>query len=223
METAELLTAARAHVVPVDPLRDEHLPEGTDALVIGGGLPESYAEELAANRRLCAEVAELAQAGRPVIAEGAGVLWLAREFDGRPMCGVVDATGMSTDQIVVGYREATARASTPVAQLGARMVGYKQHRGVLNPRAGQTPAWTWGGSTPEGFVWRRVHASQLMLHWAGAPEIAHRLVAAAAPVDAPTPVPALSSTADTAQLPAQPGPPAQESQPPVSPSGEVQQ
>ncbi|MDQ7909581.1 cobyrinate a,c-diamide synthase [Phytohabitans sp. ZYX-F-186] len=228
-ETAELLTAARAHVVPVDPLRDEHLPEGTDALVIGGGLPESYAEELSANRRLCTEVAELAQAGRPVIAEGAGALWLAREFDGRPMCGVVEATGMSTDQIVVGYREATARASTPVAQLGTRMVGYKQHRGVLNPRAGQTPAWTWGGSTPEGFVWRRVHASQLMLHWAGAPEIAHRLVAAAAPAEtAPESLGAATVSAslgaETAELPAQPGPAAvPDAQPPVSPSGEVQQ
>jgi cobyrinic acid a,c-diamide synthase len=62
------------------------------------------------------------------------------------------------------------------------MVGYKQHRGVLTPRAGQTPAWTWSGGTPEGFVWRRVHASQLMLHWAGSPEIARRLVGAAQPI-----------------------------------------
>jgi cobyrinic acid a,c-diamide synthase len=41
------------------------------------------------------------------------------------------------------------------------------------------PAWTWTGGNPEGFVWRQVHASQLGLHWAGAPEIARRLVAAA--------------------------------------------
>ncbi|GAA4706589.1 cobyrinate a,c-diamide synthase [Phytohabitans rumicis] len=194
-ETAELLTAARALVVPIDPLRDEQLPENTDALVVGGGLPESFAEELSANRRLCTEVAALALAGKPVIAEGAGLLWLAREYDGRPMCGVIDATGMTTDQMIVGYREATARASTPVAQLGTRMVGYKQHRGVVNPRAGQSPAWTWGGSSPEGFVSRRVHASQLMLHWAGAPEIAHRLVAAAAPPAAPAPPPAPVSPA----------------------------
>ncbi len=80
-------------VVPVDPLRDELLPQGTDALVIGGALPEAYAEELSANRRLCADVADLARSGRPVIAEGAGLLWLAQAFDGRPMCGVLDANG----------------------------------------------------------------------------------------------------------------------------------
>ncbi|MFI6762365.1 cobyrinate a,c-diamide synthase [Micromonospora sp. NPDC050417] len=179
-ETAELLAAAGAEVVPVDPLQDEELPEGTEALVVGGGLPESYAEELSGNRRLAAAVAELARSGRPVLAEGAGALWLAREFDGRPMCGVFDATGVSTDRIVVGYREATARAASVVAPLGARLVGYKQHRGLLDPRAGQTPAWSWGGGTPEGFVWRQVHASQLILHWAGAPEIAGRLVGALA-------------------------------------------
>ncbi|MEE6262710.1 cobyrinate a,c-diamide synthase [Plantactinospora sonchi] len=178
-ETAELLVAAGAEVVTVDPLRDEALPKGADALVIGGALPETYAEELSANRRLCIAVAELARTGRPVIAEGAGLLWLAREFDGRPMCGVLDATGTSLERTVVGYREATARADTPVAQVGARVVGYKQHRGVLSPRAGQTPAWTWGGGPPEGFVWRRVHASQLMVHWASSPGIARRLVAAA--------------------------------------------
>jgi cobyrinic acid a,c-diamide synthase len=194
-ETSELLTAAGADVVVLDPLRDEDLPEGTDALVVGGALPEAFAEELSANRRLCGAVSKLARAGRPVIAEGAGLLWLANSYDGRPMCGVIDSVGASMDQMVVGYREATARASSPVAQLGARLVGYKQHRGVLNPRSGQTPAWTWSGGAPEGFVWRRMHASQLMLHWAGSPEIARRLVAAARPAAAPVdpaaaPVPA---------------------------------
>jgi cobyrinic acid a,c-diamide synthase len=186
-ETAELLAAAGAAVVTVDPLRDDALPAGTDALVVCGGLPESYAEELSANVRLRSAVADLARAGRPVLAEGTGLLWLSREFDGRPMCGVLDTVGLRTDQIVIGYREATARASSPVAQLGARVVGYKQHRSVVNPRAGQTPAWTWSGGSPEGFVWRRVHASFLTLHWAGVPEIARRLVAAAASFRPPAP------------------------------------
>ncbi|CAM5252450.1 Hydrogenobyrinate a,c-diamide synthase OS=Streptomyces fumanus OX=67302 GN=cobB PE=3 SV=1 [Streptomyces fumanus] len=36
-EHAELLAAAGAEVVVLDPRRDEHLPDGTDGLVIGGG------------------------------------------------------------------------------------------------------------------------------------------------------------------------------------------
>ncbi|MFY1651767.1 cobyrinate a,c-diamide synthase [Solwaraspora sp. WMMB762] len=179
-ETVELLTAAGAAVVPVDPLRDESLPEATAALVLPGGLPETYLPELSANRALTLAVADLARSGRPVLAEGTGLLWLVRECDGRPMGEVFDAAASTTDRMIVGYREATSRAATPVAPLGGRLIGYKQHQMVVSPRAGHTPAWTWGNGVPEGFVWRRVHASQLTLHWAGAPEIARRLVVAAA-------------------------------------------
>ncbi|RKN42105.1 cobyrinate a,c-diamide synthase [Micromonospora endolithica] len=192
VETTELLRAAGAEVVTVDPLHDEALPAGTRALVVGGGLPESYAEQLSANRRLCIAVAELARTGRPVIAEGAGLLWLARDLDGLPMCGVLDAVGASRDGLVVGYRTATAQTDSVVAATGAVVTGHKEHRAVLSPRAGQRAAWSWDGGTPEGFVWRGVHASQLVPHWAAHPGVAVRLVEAAAramvePVAAPRP------------------------------------
>ena len=179
LETAELLTAAGADVVLVDPLRDEVLPPGTRALMVGAGLPEGYAEELSANRRLCTAVAQLARDGWPVIAEGVGLVWLSREFDGRPMCGVLDASAVTGEGTVSGYRDASAPATSSLAPAGARITGYKQHRALVTPRAGQVPAWTWSGGSPEGFVWRQVHASQLGLHWAGAPEIARRMVTAA--------------------------------------------
>jgi cobyrinic acid a,c-diamide synthase len=181
VETAELLVAAGADVVVVDPLRDEALPPGTRALVVGAGLPEAYAEELSANRRLCQAVHQLAQDGAPVLAEGVGLLWLAREVDGRPMCGVLDAVAVSGVRTVAGYREATAATASPLAPAGVRITGYKQHRAMVQPRAGADPAWTWAGGQPEGFVRRGVHASQLGLHWAAAPEIAARVVASAAP------------------------------------------
>ncbi|MEV1142633.1 cobyrinic acid a,c-diamide synthase, partial [Micromonospora sp. NPDC049799] len=180
VETTELLRAAGAEVVTVDPLHDEALPAGVRALVVGGGLPESYAAQLSANRRLCIAVAELARTGRPVVAEGAGLLWLAREVDGLPMCGVLDAVGSSRDGLVVGYRTATALTDSVVAATGTVVTGHKDHRAVLSPRAGQRAAWSWDGGAPEGFVWRGVHASQLVPHWAAYPGMAVRLVEAAA-------------------------------------------
>ena len=179
VETAELLAAAGADVVIVDPLRDETLPPGARALVVGAGLPESYAEALSANRRLSAAVRRFAQEGGPVVAEGFGLPWLTRELDGRPMCGVLDASAVTAVQTVAGYREATAPAGSVLAPAGARITGYKQHRSVVTPRAGEVPAWTWAGASAEGFVRRQVHASQLGLHWAAAPEIARRVVSAA--------------------------------------------
>ncbi len=194
VETAELLTAAGADVAVVDPLRDETLPAGTRALIVGAGLPEGYAEELSANRRLCNAVAKFAHDGWPVVAEGVALPWLGRDFDGRPMCAVLDISTTTGEQTVAGYREATAPTTSQLAPAGARITGYKQHRAIVTPRAGLVPAWTWSGGSPEGFVWRQVHASQLGLHWAAAPEIAQRMVSAAlagpAPI-APQPMPSV--------------------------------
>ena len=179
VETAELLTAAGADVVVVDPLRDEKLPAGVRGLMIGAGLPEACTEKLSANRQLCEAVARLARAGSPVVAEGVGLPWLTRELDGRPMCAVLDASAATGRRTVAGYREAIAQSTSPLAPAGARITGYKQNRVIVTPRAGRIPAWTWAGGKPEGFVWHQVHASQLGLHWAAAPEIARRLIIAA--------------------------------------------
>jgi cobyrinic acid a,c-diamide synthase len=177
-ENAELLTAAGAEVVPFDPLRDEELPDGTRGLVFGGAFPEVYADELSANEPLCRAVSDLAISGAPIVAESAGLLWLVKEFDGRPMCGVLNATATTTNQLVLGYRDAIARASSPLVRLGATVVGHKAHRTVVQPRSGDNAAWQWRGAPPEGFVWRKLHASYLNLHWAGYPEIAKRLLTA---------------------------------------------
>jgi cobyrinic acid a,c-diamide synthase len=177
-ETAQLLAAAGAEVAGFDPLRDEALPPGASGLVVGAGLPESYADELCANERLRGEVAALAAAGAPVVAEGAGLVWLCRELDGRPMCGVLDASAHTADATVLGYREATAQTSR-LLPAGTRVVGHKLHRTLVSPRAGASPAWSWPGGAPEGFVSGGVHASYLALHWAGSPGVAVRLVAAA--------------------------------------------
>jgi cobyrinic acid a,c-diamide synthase len=178
-ETAELLAAAGAEVVPVDPVRDEALPSGTAALVLGGGFPEVHVADLAANEPLRADVARLARAGRPVIAECAGLLYLARELDGQPMCGVLDATAAMTGRLTLGYRDATAAAGSVVAPAGVTVRGHEFHRTTVDPPHSPAPAWTFGGR-PEGFVRQAVHASYLHLHWAGYPELARRVVEAAA-------------------------------------------
>ncbi|MFF2408429.1 cobyrinate a,c-diamide synthase [Streptomyces sp. NPDC058092] len=177
-EQTELLAAAGAEVVPFDPLRDEVLPEGTRGLVIGGGFPEVYAPELSANEPLRKAVAELAASGAPVAAECAGLLYLARSLDGLPMCGVLDAEGLMSERLTLGYREAVAVSDSVLAAPGTRVRGHEFHRTVLEPGAGAEPAW--GLHQPErrveGFVQQGVHASYLHTHGASAPGMARRFV-----------------------------------------------
>ncbi|MFD3728703.1 cobyrinate a,c-diamide synthase [Streptomyces sp. NPDC058671] len=177
-EHAELLTAAGAEVVTFDPLRDASLPEGTSGLVVGGGFPEVYGAELSANEPLRKAVAELARAGAPIAAECAGLLYLARSLDGRPMCGVLDADARMSERLTLGYRDAVAVSDSVLAPTGARVRGHEFHRTVIEPGAGAQAAW--GLRQPErrveGFVQGGVHASYVHTHWAGAPEVAARFV-----------------------------------------------
>ncbi|MFJ9816513.1 cobyrinate a,c-diamide synthase [Streptomyces sp. NPDC101151] len=177
-EHAELLGAAGADVVTFDPLRDGQLPENTAGLVVGGGFPEVYAAELSANDPLRKAIAELALGGAPVAAECAGLLYLCRELDGRPMCGVLDATARMTERLTLGYRDAVAVGDSALAVAGTRMRGHEFHRTVVEPDAGAAPAW--GLTAPvrrvEGFVQQGVHASYLHTHWASEPGVARRFV-----------------------------------------------
>ncbi|MCX4802373.1 cobyrinate a,c-diamide synthase [Streptomyces sp. NPDC058682] len=181
-EHTELLTAAGAEVVTFDPLRDEALPPGTSGLVIGGGFPEVYAPELSANEPLRAAVAAFAAAGGPVAAECAGLLYLGRSLDGKPMCGVLDADARMSERLTLGYREAVAVSDSALAQAGTRLRGHEFHRTVIEPGAGAAPAW--GFTHPErrveGFVQQGVHASYLHTHWAAEPSVARRFAEAAA-------------------------------------------
>ncbi|MFE9482115.1 MULTISPECIES: cobyrinate a,c-diamide synthase [Streptomyces] len=181
-EHTELLRAAGAEVVTFDPLRDEALPDGTGGLVIGGGFPEMYAPELSANEPLRAAVAAFAAAGGPVAAECAGLLYLGRSLDGKPMCGVLDADARMSDRLTLGYREAVAVSDSALAPAGTRLRGHEFHRTVIEPGAGAAPAW--GFTHPErrveGFVQQGVHASYLHTHWAAEPSVARRFTEAAA-------------------------------------------
>jgi cobyrinic acid a,c-diamide synthase len=181
-EQAELLEAAGARVARFDPLRDEDLPEGTAGLILGGGFPEMHAAGLSANGRLRDRVAALAARGAPVAAECAGLLYLARTLDDRPMCGVLDVRATMTPKLTLGYRQAVAVTDSVLAQAGDAVRGHEFHRTAAVPAAGDQPAWRVGPGAVEGHVAGSVVASYLHTHWAGHPAAAARFTAACAKV-----------------------------------------
>jgi cobyrinic acid a,c-diamide synthase len=187
-ETSELLVAAGAEVVGFDPLHDESLPPGVCGLLIGGGFPQIHASDLAANAPLRQEIKEFAQDGGAISAECAGLLYLGRELDGAPMCGVLPLTARMSPALTLGYRTAVALSDNVLCGQGQRVNGHEFHRTQVDFDLDDTAlaAWAWqdgtGRPAREGLARGAVHASYLHVHWAGYPSMATRFVAHAAEV-----------------------------------------
>ena len=175
-EHDELLAAAGAEVVPFDPLAAAKLPDGTDALVAGGGFPQVHADALAANTALLDDVRTRAAGGMPVVAECAGLLWLGESLDGRKQCGVLPARARMTPKLTLGYREATTLHDTPLLAAGTRVRAHEFHRTSSEPAYGEHPAWRLADGAQAGWAGPSLLASYLHLHWAGLPGAAARLV-----------------------------------------------
>ena len=88
----DALRAAGAALVPFSPLHDAKLP-AVDALFLGGGFPEIFARELAANQSLRNEIRDAIEAGLPAYAECGGLMYLARSIawhgEQHTMAGVI--------------------------------------------------------------------------------------------------------------------------------------
>jgi cobyrinic acid a,c-diamide synthase len=190
-ETSELLVAAGAEVVGFDPLHDESLPPGVCGLLLGGGFPQIHAGDLSANAPMRRAIRRFADDGGAISAECAGLLYLGRELDGAPMCGVLPVTARMGPALTLGYRSAVALSDNVLCARGERVTGHEFHRtqvicdsGGADPGGVAPAAWGWqdgaGRSVTEGLARGAVHASYLHVHWAGHPAMATRFVSRAA-------------------------------------------
>ena len=75
----EALVNAGADLIFFDTLHDAHLP-ACDGLLIGGGFPECFLDQLEANAGLRAELRAAIDAGLPTYAECGGLMYLARSI-----------------------------------------------------------------------------------------------------------------------------------------------
>ena len=165
-EHAELLAAAGAQVVAFDPLCDG-LPQDCAALVLPGGFPEQYPQELTANTEVRGQIRALA-AHAPVHAECAGLTYLMSDLDGHPMCGVLTGSARFTPRLTLGYRDAVAAADSSLYREGQRVTGHEFHRTTVEFGEPVGPAWLLRTADDppagEGAIRGGVHASYLHTH-----------------------------------------------------------
>ncbi len=177
-ETEELLRAAGCEVVTFDPISDPALPAGTQGIYLGGGFPEIYAAELAANRRLLHDLRTAVDGGVPTVAECAGLLYLAQTLDGAPMAAALPFTAAMDDRLTLRYPTAIAATDSLLTRAGETVTGHEFHRTRTTPASSDRAAWTIDDA-PTGHATETVHASYLHVHWAGHPRLAQRFADAA--------------------------------------------
>ncbi len=125
------LRAAGAEIIPVDTLRDPHLP-ACDGLFIGGGFPESFLDALEANAQLRAEILDAIEGGLPTYAECGGLMYLARSisWQGRTARMVGAIAGdivMHPKPVGRGYVILAPTADHPWHEAGAEVKDLRAH------------------------------------------------------------------------------------------------
>ncbi|MBI5747915.1 MAG: hydrogenobyrinic acid a,c-diamide synthase (glutamine-hydrolyzing) [Nitrospinae bacterium] len=78
-ENFEALKNTGAEIVFFNTLEDRFLPD-VDALYIGGGFPEMFADELENNESICRDMKNAVEDGMPVYAECGGLMYLSRSI-----------------------------------------------------------------------------------------------------------------------------------------------
>ncbi|HET7099511.1 MAG TPA: cobyrinate a,c-diamide synthase, partial [Terriglobia bacterium] len=181
-DNLDALRAAGLEIVEFSPLNDGHLPPSLDALYLGGGYPELYANQLSSNEPMLAAIRRFAAERRPIYAECGGLMVLAEEIvsvEGQafPMASVLPLKVQMTSRVVkFGYAEVRLLRDRLWGAAGTTARGHSFHCSsiteagnvdcVYHVRYGLA-----GKEEHEGFCIRNVLASYIHLHFLSNPEI----------------------------------------------------
>lgn len=188
-DNLDALRAAGAEIVEFSPIADRTLPEGTDAIYIGGGYPELYAAELSANVSMRNAIAQFVERGGPTYAECGGLMYLGRHLrlrdgDNLPMVGVLPFGTMLTDRLVrFGYTEVSFTSDCLLGRAGATARGHSFHFSTIDgaPDADcvyRLRSTLSGAESAEGYVVGSVLASYIHLHFLSNPDLSANFVRA---------------------------------------------
>ena len=161
-----------------------------DGLLIGGGFPEMFVNQLTNNSRMRQSINGACQAGMPVYAECGGFMYLSEkiiDFDGKhyDMVGAIPAIcSMQTKLQTVGYVEATALTDNVLCAVGDNLRGHEFHFSLMNsddssksfPWAFQFKKVRTGAIYPGGYAHGNILASYLHIHFAGYEQAAERFI-----------------------------------------------
>ena len=186
-ENIAALVARGADIVYVSPLKDESLPE-LDALYIGGGFPETHAEQLSANKRFNCQLKALAEDGFPIYAECGGLMYLGEhlvlENKSYPMVGILPVTfDFFKKPQGHGYTIIKVEGQNPYYDVGSEIRGHEFHYSRVAKRDRRKSDLVFrmqrGAGIEkdrDGILYKNVLATYTHVHALGTPEWAPALI-----------------------------------------------
>lgn len=199
-DNLDLLRENKARITFFSPLGDGDLPPDTNGIYIGGGFPEMYAAQLAANTSLKDALRRANATDIPIYAECGGFMYLTEaiiDLEGRqhPMIGLVPGlTRMQPRLMSLGYRVVESPTGNFLLPQGETTRGHEFHWSTwenpgdspawhIQPRRGSEPA------RPDGYVNGNLIASYVHLHFAHNLQLARNFVQACRDTIYPPPSP----------------------------------
>lgn len=184
-ENLQALQKAGAELVFINSFEDHNLP-ALDGLLIGGGFPEIFMQELSANTNLRADIRAAIEKGLPVYAECGGLMYLSQRIrwaeQQAEMVGVFPyEVELLARPVGHGYVQAEITGTNPFFQPGERLRGHEFHHSRLIGPVDPVGVYRLHrgngfGNQRDGLVYRNVLATYTHLHSDGAPGWANALV-----------------------------------------------
>jgi len=183
----QLLQKAGAELLYFSPLKDPALPEGIQAVILGGGYPELHAATLSQQESMRQSIQNFVAKGGTIFAECGGLMYLCRSIrtlDGQdyPMLGLLPAHAIMQDKLqALGYTEVEQDQDTFLGPAGLRFRAHQFRYSLLNLDESIPTVWRLRGKRQktviqEGYAQGRVLASYAHGHWASNPMIAKNFV-----------------------------------------------
>jgi len=186
-ENIEALVAEGAEILYLSPLAGRNLPD-LDGLYIGGGFPETHAEQLAANKLFSERLKAMVEAGLPVYAECGGLMYLGQALvlDGKPY-SMAEILPVVFDFFKRpqghGYTAVTVERKNPYFEVGTEIRGHEFHYSRVTKWDGDEKDLVFRmqrgvGITADwdGIVYKNVLATYTHIHALGTPDWAKALV-----------------------------------------------
>ncbi len=100
-ENIMLLEELGCEIQYFSPIHDKHLPSHCQGIILNGGYPELYGEQLSANQSMMKEIRDALNNGMPGLAECGGFLYLHEELENMekqvfPMVGIIKGRAFYT-------------------------------------------------------------------------------------------------------------------------------